>query len=256
MCHAWWKQTGLVTEPSAMKKRRRLLLAALTLAGVCATLALVKLEFVAGNDQTKEKGTSAGEPAQVAKDAVLTVADLPAGWVAATSEPDDSDDPGFSEACRILSSSGFPEDTARAESEDLYGPLGQKVNSNVSVFLNDDAADEAFMLVRNLERCQVEFELAVKDLLSQQAGNNEKTASVAASFYPIDLPAAPAQSVGYRLETSAPLDSEILNLVFDFIWIRRGSLVGNLIYTSFDGIPDYQDELMLLGIASDNLSDG
>jgi hypothetical protein len=200
-----------------------------------------------------------GTPEEAAPAATLALADLPPGWTTSPQETDD-DYPAasFSERCKLLEAEAPPGAILTAESADLRGPLGQKVNTDASVFDNDGAAAAALgMMDGAWSTCQHElraiFTEALRGSLAQE-GLDPSLAQIAVSIEEVPpLPVGEA-AVMFRLNAATSAPDRHNEFTIDFLAFRQGRMLGGFVYTAFAPPLNVEDELMIAQIAGSKLA--
>ena len=167
-----------------------------------------------------------------AESAVLSRSDFPLGWTSI--QPEDIDDLGWSEECRIPEPLG---QTAEAISDYFIGPDGQVVNNGVQVYVSAEASRaELNARVERLDRCNNELEQLMSEAFTARGGVKHTVTTVKYSF-----PRIGASSSAWRTvivtHTSPPL-----TVVLDALSISIGRMGGTFVYSS-DGTPNSDEEL-------------
>jgi hypothetical protein len=224
-------------------------------AGVCAWLFLLGgLDTVTGKKKTDD---TAFKAQGAANQAVLKLTDLPAGWKARP--PDNSDDDinfEFSQGCKVLEYDTL--EIAKADSDDLWGPAKQKVNSDAAVFAGDSAALDAFGVFANSwAACREEVLNAFRQALVTSAtkdGVDPNSLQLTMSFEPVPAPVLGDATGGmYRLLASFVVEGQPVSFTIDFLMIRHGRMLGGLVYSAVNATPDAADEQQLAGLAAAKL---
>jgi hypothetical protein len=199
-----------------------------------------------------------GTPEEAAPAAILAVGDLPPGWSALPPEPDDHTPAAFSERCKLLDAEAPPGAILTAESEALRGPLGQKVNTDASVFHNDGAAAAALgMMDGAWSTCQHEMQTVFTEALREslaQEGFDPSLAQIAVSIEKVPpLPVGEA-AVMFRLRAAVTTPDRHNEFTIDFLAFRQGRMLGGFVYTAFAPPLNAEDELMVAQIAGSKLA--
>jgi len=234
--------------------------AGITVATACAWLfAFGGLEAVASPEDAANRRPATVQEEQAAESAILTIGDLPAGWAASPPDDDKDEDPGFqfSDRCAMLDGDPLPGEIAEAESDDLSGPLRQKVNSEASVFSNDEMAGDAFARRTNVwSACTEEMESAFTEVLQrslQMDGVTVGADELGVVFERGTAPDVGEESAMFRLTAIFPRNDQLMAFGVDFISYHHGRVVTGLVYTSFGAPPDPEDELQLARLAANKL---
>jgi hypothetical protein len=187
--------------------------------------------------------------AQAAADAaVLTLADLPQGWIIAPEDEEDSGDEfdeGLEECSAEFDEEAVRGELASAEAPSFEGPNGQQVNSSVSVFdtaANAKAAlsviDEAFAA------CASEFEKLFLDGIQEEMADGEGEIDWEVD---VSLEKAPFYHMGqttfaYQLAGSMSAEGFTFNFALDFAWYGEGRVAGMFTFFSLLGLGVEEEE--------------
>lgn len=206
--------------------------------------------------------------AQAAVDsALLTLADLPLGWVEA---PPDEDDPlgddfgeGFGEECGaefedVLESDTFPGEIASAESKDFDGPAGQSASNSASAFESEaDAAAAMQLFDEFFAACGGEFEQLIVDGIADLVAADGEDAidwQADASMERVPFHHMGQRTIAYRILATLSTEGLTLQVKVDMAAYQQGRMAGMLMFTTLLGVDD-ETEKALAGVAARKLAD-
>jgi len=178
---------------------------------------------------------SASPAQEAAESAVLRMSDFPPGWTSSSYEVDDS---GFSEGCKRQES---PKNLAEVISDLFTGPKDQVVSTSATVFLSEEASQDALNAnIERLGRCRAEMHAVVTKIFSDQ-GIDSTITTTDLSFSNLGDSSTAVRTV-LELQTKPPHTS-----VSDIVNIVMGKMAGTFVYTS-TGTPN-ADEVLALATA-------
>ena len=183
-----------------------------------------------------------------ARGALLSLDDMPKGWTAepATEEVDEQSDLDLPPQCEVFEDEVEEfKGVAEVESDEFAGPEEELIQSDVTVYANDELAQQAIDKVRQLvEDCSDPLRDAFKTLFEEQlAKESEEDLSGLTvsgfSFEIIDFPELGDETLATRMTFGVQVAGLIdLDFALDLIGIRTGKVIGGLIYQSFSREPD------------------
>ena len=179
---------------------------------------------------------SASPAQEAAESAVLRMNDFPPGWTSSSYE--EPEDVGFSESCKRRESQGK---VSKANSDQFTGPNDQVVSTAATVFLSEEASQDALNAnVERASRCRAEMQAAFTKLFSDQGVDS--TVAIEDLSFPNLGDSSTAVRIVVELQTNPPHMS-----VSDTVNLVTGKMAGTFVYTS-TGTPDH-DEVLALAAA-------
>jgi hypothetical protein len=192
--------------------------------------------------------TIASPHQDVADSALLTVGDLPPGWVIL---PDDDDDFGpdheLTDYCKALQDKASKEGVdSSATSDDMGGPENQWLKTDAAVFSNPEDAQ------RSLENIREFFSRCGRDLIAQledgvrrgAASGGTIPAQLQFQTTMTDLGAPPVGESGlfFRVNGTVTGPNGAFDFALDLIAFRIGRMSAGLVYLQGAGLPPDQHQ--------------
>ncbi|MEW6476228.1 MAG: hypothetical protein AB1679_28550 [Actinomycetota bacterium] len=205
--------------------------------GVAGALGVAIVALLAGGayaaTRTGSEGLSTAELTALARRAVLTPADFPAGWTADPPDPEDGPD----EADRALAEClGAPYDDSPREAEAGFSSEGLSVTSEFSVApsLEWARADFATLLDDAAPGC---FEKVMGGMLNAErpAGTSFDIAVTRFDVASMLPPAVARDATGLRATITVQRDGLTLPMTFDAIMIRHDRIEATIGFNSVGG---------------------
>ena len=170
---------------------------------------------------------------RAADSVTLRLADLPAGWTLAPPDDNSSDVPDFTGECAPLNNGeGFPDSVVSRSSEKFEGVVADQASSSVDVFRSAAQAKITLETLADLlRRCQDQmgqmFKVVVQDVAADMS-------AVDVSVVELPLPSLADEAYVYRFPISFSARGVRVSFVLDFVFIRKGAMVANVITTTGD----------------------
>jgi hypothetical protein len=187
----------------------------------------------------------------VADSAVLTLGDLPSGWVIPAEDDEDDEDIDFdheiSEGCKqFVGEDPFPGSVARAESPNMDGPDRQSVHSEAYVFAGAGEAEASLARQREaVAQCgddlRTVFEAAFRHGL-EQGGAQPDQVEVQSAVEDLGSPNVGESGMMFRVRFNFTGPAGSVELAMDFITFRHGRMVGNLSYMTVGGLRSEEEQ--------------
>jgi hypothetical protein len=186
--------------------------------------------------------TVAGPHQEVADSALLTVGDLPPGWVVLADEDDDFEpEEELSDYCKAMQEQASSEGVdASATAEDMGGPEDQRLSSDVAVFASGEDAQRSLDTMREFfTRCSPEYIAQFEEGVRRGAAENGTVPAqlqVQTTMSEVGPPAAGEAGLVYRLEGAITGPGGSAQFAVDLIAFRHGRMAGTLVYTTVGGV--------------------
>jgi hypothetical protein len=203
--------------------------------------------------------TLASPHQHVADSAVLTLGDLPPGWVLANKDDADTDegdvDLEISEGCKELEKQVDSQGAmASAQSDRFRGPDKQILRSGTDVFAGPGEAQGALEFVRGLfAQCGNDLVNAFNEGIrrgAEKRGASPSAIQVSTALHDLGPPSVGESGFVYRIDVTLTGPGGSVNVAVDFIFFRHGRLASGLVYTAAGGASaDAEQQLMQIAAA-------
>ncbi len=198
---------------------------------------------------------------QAAEAALITIDDLPQGWVADPQDEDSDEDEDnflFTGECQPLNDiDSLPGQIADAVSDDFDEP-GHTFSTDAVAFASDGAAKDAFNLFRSLRiTCSNQMRKAMvaafRDVFAEDGATEAELATISVVVSDLPFPQLSDQADAYRVDWQADIGGTAYRVKMHFPYWRQGNMIGGLSYRTFAGEPDMTREALIANIAFDKL---
>jgi len=193
----------------------------------------------------------------VAESAVLTLGDLPPGWVIAEDDSDDEADHELSEECESIDEQASSEGVAAsATSDSMEGPESQRLTSDAAVFSNAESAQRSLDRFRDFfSRCSADFVAQFEEGVRKGAAEDGIQADqlqIQATMSEVGPPAVGESGLTFRMSGTVTGPNGSFEFAVDLIAFRIGRMDAALIYTTIGGLRP-EEEQQITQIAAGKL---
>jgi len=203
------------------------------------------------------------EAREVAEKVLLRLKDFPVGWSQLPPEQDEEDpDLGLPEECRTFFEQEMPPGAILdIDSPKFEGPDEEEVDSGATVYVDADAARQAFLDARQfMDRCKDPFREAFTKYLQQlyQEKAQESGQSIEVVAFTMDLLSFPPygdESFSTRMSFTVNVGSQTLDFYLDMFSWRVDRIEGDMSFSTQFEIPDIDEEQRLAQIIEERLND-
>jgi hypothetical protein len=200
--------------------------------------------------------TIASPHQDVADSAVLTVGELPPGWVILPDEDDDFEpDHELSDYCKALEEKASKEGVdASAISDTMGGPEKQRLRADTAVFSSTEDAQRSLDNFREFfSRCSpdiiAQFEEGVRRAAAR-GGIIPAQLQIQTTMSDLGAPAVGESGLAFRINATVTGPSGSFEFALDLIAFRVGRMSAGLAYTQIGGLrPEEQQAIALIAAA-------
>ena len=199
------------------------------------------------------------EAREVAGKILLTLRDFPAGW---SQEPpeEEKEDPEFDSPpeCQAFFEQEIPPGAlVDIDSPEFDGPDTEQVDSGATVYVDAEAAHQAFADARDVyDRCREPLRAAYTKYLGELLREEYPDANVEVTAFAMDWLSFPAygdESLAMRMSVTMVVGDQTIDAYTDMFGWRVGPIEGDMSFTNCFVPPDLEEEQRLAEIVEKRL---